>query len=261
MFGLFRTRRREELRRKPFPPGWAAILERNVPLYGRLPGPDREQLHGLIHVFLDEKHFEGCGGLELTDEIRVTIAAQACLLLLGRAEESDDFRRLVTILVYPGAYVAHGVEAIGGGMVLEGDSARLGEASPSGVVVLSWDDVLRGAADPRDGQNVVLHEFAHQLDQEDGASDGTPRLGRRSRYVAWARVLGEEYDRLRAGKASALDAYGGVNPAEFFAVATECFFERPATLRRRHPELFAELAEYYRLDPARWLDAGGGTPP
>ncbi|MHC5542275.1 M90 family metallopeptidase, partial [Singulisphaera rosea] len=164
MFGFFKRRRRERLRATPFPTAWVEIIEKNVPLYQRLGEADRRELQGHIQVFLGEKQFEGCGGLELTDEVRVTIAAQACLLLLHR--ETDDYRRLITILVYPSAYEAKGVEPIGGGFVIEGIQGRLGEAWQDGVVVLSWDDVRRGAADARDGQNVVLHEFAHQLDQE-----------------------------------------------------------------------------------------------
>ncbi len=255
MFGFFRRRRREALREQPFPPEWAAILEKNVPYYKLLSEPDRQELHGHIQVFLAEKSFEGCGGLELTDEIKLTIAGQACLLLLHREQESDDFNRLITILVYPSAYVAHSAERIGPGAVLEGDSTRLGEASLDGVIVLSWDDVQSGASGLRDGHNVVLHEFAHQLDDEDGAPDGTPKLPTHARYVTWARVLGEEYDRLRQGKKSVLDDYGAINPAEFFAVATECFFEKPGPLRRKHPALYEELKTFYRQDPEAVLRA------
>jgi Mlc titration factor MtfA (ptsG expression regulator) len=257
MFGLFKRRRREWLRAQPFPPAWLPILENNCPFYRGLAGDDRRELLGHIQVFLAEKHFEGCGGLEMTDEIRVTIAAEASLLLLHR--ETDYYRRLITILVYPGAYVARGIEAIGDGAVLEGDVARLGEAWQEGVVVLSWDDVRKGASDIHDGHNVVLHEFAHQLDQEDGSADGAPILEHRSRYLAWARVLGAEYEQLRRdserGRRTVLDEYGATNPAEFFAVATECFFEKPARLQRKHPELYEELKAYYRQDP---LQAGEG---
>jgi Mlc titration factor MtfA (ptsG expression regulator) len=254
VFGFFKRRRRERLRSAPFPPAWVEIIEKNCPFYRRLSEPDRVELHGHIQVFLAEKHFEGCAGLELTDEIRLTIAAQACLLLLHRP--TDDYPRLITILVYPSAYVAKGVQPLQGGFVLEGEQARLGEAWREGVVVLSWDDVKTGAADIRDGHNVVLHEFAHQLDQEDGAADGAPILDRRGQYVAWARVLGAEYERLRQesrrGRKSVLDQYGATQPAEFFAVATECFFEKPAQMKKKHPELYDELKEYYRQDPERW---------
>ena len=252
MFGMFKKQRRERLRSQPFPPPWLDIIERNVPIFNRLPPADQRELQGDIQVFLDEKRFEGCGGLELTDEIRVTIAAQACLLLLRR--ETDYYPRLITILVYPHAYVAKGVEAIGGRVVLEGETVRLGEAWKDGVVVLSWDDVRSGASDVHDGHNVVLHEFAHQFDQQDGAADGTPILEHRSQYVSWARVLSEDYDQLRRdaeqGRRNVLDEYGATNPAEFFAVATECFFEKPTQLQRKHPELYEELRTYYRQDPA-----------
>jgi MtfA peptidase len=263
MFGLFESkrRRRERLRSEPFPPEWEAILRKNVPVYARLPEDDRRELRGHVRVFLAEKHFEGCGGLTLTDEIRVTIAAQACLLLLHR--ETGYYPRLITILAYPSTYVAHAREPIGGGMVLEGEVARLGEAWRDGVVVLAWDDVLAGASDLHDGHNVVLHEFAHQLDQEDGAADGAPVLEHRSRSVTWARVLGSEYEQLRRdaerGRPSILDDYGATNPAEFFAVATESFFERPAQLKAKHPALYEELRDYYHQDPARLL--GGGEAP
>jgi MtfA peptidase len=260
MFGLLKRRRRGRLRAAPFPPEWEQILRKNVPLYGRLPETDRRELHGHIHVFLAEKHFEGCGGLTLTDEIRVTIAAQACLLLLHR--DTDYYCRLITILVYPSAYIARSVEPIGGGVVLEGEVARLGEAWRDGVVVLSWDDVRAGASDIHDGHNVVLHEFAHQLDQEDGAADGAPILEHRSRYVAWARVLGVEFEQLRRdaerGRPSVLDDYGATNPAEFFAVATECFFERPVRMKAKHPDLFEELKGYYRQDPVEFVDGDSG---
>ena len=253
MFGFFTRRRRERLRATPVPEAWVAIIEANCPFYRNLSESDRRELQGHIQVFLSEKHFEGCGGLTLTDEIKLTIAAQACLLLLHR--ETDYYRRLVTVLVYPSAYVARGATPLHGGFALEGEEVRLGEAWVDGVVVLSWDDVRAGAADVRDGHNVVLHEFAHQLDQEDGAADGAPILEHRSQYVAWARVLGAEYEQLRAAKKahrkSVLDTYGATKPAEFFAVATECFFEKPAQLLKKHPELYEELKTYYQQDPAR----------
>lgn len=142
-------------------------------------------------------------------------------------------------------------------MVLEGEQVRLGEAWRDGAVVLSWDDVLAGAADIRDAQNVVLHEFAHQLDHEDGTGDGAPVLAKRSQYVAWARVLGAEFEQLRrdsqSGRKTVLDSYGATNPAEFFAVATECFFEKPVRLHRKHPELYEQLMEFYQQDPGSIL--------
>jgi Mlc titration factor MtfA (ptsG expression regulator) len=255
VFAYFKRRRHERLRSAPFPADWLETIKRNVRFYACLPEQDRRELKGLVQIFLAEKIFEGCGGLELSDEMKVTVAAQACLLLLHR--QTDVYPRLDTILIYPSAYVAKSVKPIGGPVVLEGESARLGESWTSGVVILSWNDVQAGASDIHDGQNLVLHEFAHQLDREDGAINGTPLLEQRSHYLAWGRVLNTEYERLkrdrRLGRATVLDDYGATDPAEFFAVATECFFEKPRVLRKRHPALYEELKTFYRQDPAQLL--------
>lgn len=251
MFDLFKNRRRAGLRAQPLTAPEQAILARNVPYLAGLDAADREELAGLVRIFLAEKHFEGCGGLELTDEIKLTIAAQACLLLLHR--EHDMYPGVDAILVYPRAYRVEKREVVDG-VVREGEQARLGESWTRGIVVLAWDHVRSGAAQPADGQNVVLHEFAHQLDGENTAMDGAPELGARARYTAWAHVLGDEFSELtrtlHAGRRSDIDAYGATSPAEFFAVITEMFFEKPKALRRRHPELYAELAGFYRQDPA-----------
>ncbi len=260
LFGL-RERRRRRLRATPFPDAWRAIVEQRFPLFRRLVPEDQAELLGHIQVFLDEKKFEGCGGLEITDEIRVTIAAQACLLLLHR--EPHYYPRLVSILVYPQPYVAQSRERLPGGIVVETPSGRLGESWVDDVVVLAWDAVRAGASDANDGHNVVLHEFAHQLDQEDGTSNGAPILEHRTQYVAWARILGDEFTALRdaaeRGRHTDIDPYGATNPAEFFAVVTEAFFERPDALRRRHPELYEELRTFYRQDPAAFASAAGGA--
>ena len=246
---------RQEVRAEPFPDTWRAILKRNMKLYARLPPALREELHGHLQVFLAEKHFEGCGGLELTDEMRVTIAAQACLLLLNR--RVDPYPKLGSILVYPGAYRPR--RMAGPGLRHEPmDTVRLGESSSRGAVVLAWEAVQpdpEGSAEPR---NLVLHEFAHQLDQEDGVADGAPLLERPASYSTWAQVLSREYaalkERAESGEPTLLDAYGATNPAEFFAVATETFFEKPLEMRREHPELYEELRGYYNLDPAEWME-------
>jgi len=248
---LFRRVRRRRLREAAFPENWRRIIEANVPLYGRMPESLRRQLHGLVQVFLAEKHFEACGGLEMTDEIKVTIAAQACMLLLNR--QPTYFPKLRTILVYPHTYVARTVSS-NGSMVVEGHSVRLGESWQNGPVVLAWDSVKGGTSNVTDARNVVLHEFAHQLDQEDGAADGAPILERRSRYVTWARVLSAEYEALQRGRGrTVMSRYGATNPAEFFAVATETFFEKPRQMHKHHPELYEELKTYYQLDPLAWL--------
>ena len=250
---LTRDARRRRLMALPFAEEWKTIIERNVPLYRRLPEDLKAQLHGLAQVFLAEKHFEGCGGLTITDEIRVTIAAQACMLLLNRWP--TFFPKLRTILVYPHTYVARD-SSFDGHIVTDEESSRLGESWQNGPVVLAWDSVKGGTSNAADAHNVVLHEFAHQLDQEDGAADGAPILAHRSRYVAWARVLGAEYESLQESqkrrRRSVLDKYGATNPAEFFAVATETFFEKPRQMQKRHPELYEELRDHFRLDPAAW---------
>jgi Mlc titration factor MtfA (ptsG expression regulator) len=258
MFGFLKNRRRNRIRNRPFPSDWRDLLVRRYPLYSRLPPADRRELEGLIQVFLAEKRFEGCGGQEITDEVRVLIAAQACLLLLHR--ETDCYPRLHSILVYPSSYVAPTWHLETDGMTItEGAQVRGGESWAHGTVVLAWDGVFAGAVELEKNRNLVLHEFAHQLDEEDGRADGAPFLSGPDlrqihyRYQAWARVLNAEFQQLRhaaeAGRETVLDTYGAQNPAEFFAVATECFFERPRRLLERHPALYAELKQFYRQDP------------
>lgn len=252
---MLRDRRVRKLTATPFPADWEDILVRNIPLYRHLPNPLKEQLHNDIKIFINEKRFEGLGGLDITDEIRVTIAAEASMLLLNR--KNRDYPRLSSVLVYPSAYVAKQTTAIGGGGYIEGKSVRLGESWQYGSVVLAWDYVRQGAINPGDGHNVVFHEFAHQLDQEDGVSDGAPVLAKGSSYAVWASVMSREYERLRSTaarhKKGVMDSYGATNPAEFFAVATETFFEKPVQLKKKAPDLYEELKDFYKVDPAEWL--------
>lgn len=250
---LLKRKRRRKLVGTPPPQRWVDIVTANLPLILKLSKEQRTNLFGAVQIFLAEKKFEGCGGLEITEEIKVTVAAQACLLLIGH--NTDVYPRLKTILIYPHAYQSGQRGMFGGD---NGQSARLGESWNSGVVVLAWDSVLGGARNFADGHNVTLHEFAHQLDQEDGAADGAPILSARSAYVDWARIFQQEYSTLvektRRGKKSILDQYGATNPAEFFAVATETFFEKPQQLKTRHPALYEELQDYYNVDPVSWID-------
>jgi MtfA peptidase len=229
-----------------------------VPIYRRLPRELREQLHGHINVFLGEKEFEGCGGLTLTDEIRVTIAAQACVLLLNR--ETDYFPGFRTVLVYPETYVAPGTH-IDGPIETHGEDIRAGESWHRGPVVLSWGDVMRGTSAHGAAHNVVLHEFAHKLDEENEHSDGLPVLPDSAQQKTWAEVLGREYHALQAaaekGGDSVLDHYGATSPAEFFAVATETFFETPVALKGKHALLYEELKKFYNVDPFRWQREAG----
>lgn len=258
MFDFFKQRRRRRIRAQPFPTEWQRTIERNVPLCQRLSPADQAELLGHVQIFLAEKHFEGCGGLELTDDIRVTIAAQACILLLHR--ETDYYPTLTSVLVYPRTYVLPDEQPVGDGLWVEGDQAVLGHTGLRlSALVLAWDAVLKGAHDIRDGHNVVFHEFAHQLDFEDGVEDGTPLLSSRMQYASWARVLSADYEELRRANAEGsdtlIDQYGATDPAEFFAVATEFFFERPRALREKHPALYGELRAFYRQDPAERLQA------
>ena len=256
MFGTFRKRRRRRFEKLPFPAAWLSILQERVPYYHLLSHDEQTELRKLIRVFLAEKKFEGCGGLEITDEIRVTIAAQACILLLNR--EHDYYAGLHSVLVYPSSYLAPSKFVDPVGVVHEGDEGRLGEAWLRGAIILSWDDVRRDSVDFQDGRNVTLHEFAHQLDQQDGTFDGAPLLEKSSHYRSWARVLMKEYEALgeaaERGQVTLIDQYGATDPAEFFAVITEAFFESPKALKEKHPELYAELEKFFHQDPLARLE-------
>ncbi len=243
--------------RRPMPAAFIAILRRNIPSYSHMPGPLQEQLHKLVQQFLHQKKFVGCAGLEIDDEMRVTIAGQACLLLLNRP--SRVYPGLHAVLVYPSAFLVPRNDVDEAGVVTPSRQDLLGESWGDGRVVLSWDHVRRGAHDWSDGQNVVLHEFAHQLDSESGSNNGAPYLGSQSRYRDWAAVLSRDFANLRhdamVRQESVLDHYGATSPAEFFAVATETFFEKPHQMAERHPALFAEFEKYYRVDPRAWRAA------
>ncbi len=240
---------------RPMAPGLIAILERNISPYPRMPAMLRAQLQMLVLQFLHQKKFVGCAGLEVTDEMLVTIAGQACLLVLNRP--TRVYPALDTILVYPSAFVVPRAQVDEAGVVTHAEHGLLGESWGDGRVILSWDHVRRGASDWSDGQNVVLHEFAHQLDSESGSSNGAPYLGTLSSYRSWAAVLSRDFANLRADamfhQQGVLDHYGATNPAEFFAVATEAFFEKPRQLALHYPDLYAEFLKYYRVDPRAWL--------
>jgi MtfA peptidase len=255
--------RRQRLRRQPFPAAWRAIVRQRVPQVRRLPADLQLQLKRHMQVFLAEKRFVGCGGLVVTDEMRVTVAAQACLLLLNRP--AGYFRGLREILLYPGAFVVDRVRADGSGVLQEQRGALAGESWAQGQVVLSWDDTLAGAAVADDGRNVVIHEFAHQLDQEKGHANGAPLLGARQRYARWSNVLGEAFEQLQrrvaqdatvpadtAARSPLISAYGATDPAEFFAVVSEVFFEQPQRLAAEEPALYREFSGFYRIDPLSW---------
>lgn len=250
-------RRRRRWRGQPFPAAWRAILQKRVPYLRALPADLQLQLKQHIQVFVAEKAFIGCAGLVITDEMRVTIAAQACLLILNRPR-TDYYPGLRQILVYPGAFIVDKVHTDETGVLQDHHRQVLsGESWSQGQVILSWQDTLEGAATPDDAYNVVIHEFAHQLDQETGLANGAPNLPGRERYQRWARVMHEAYEQLQDealhdDEASLFDHYGATDPAEFFAVASETFFERPGPLAERYPTLYHELCDFYRINPLSW---------
>ncbi len=252
--GLFTGLRRKRLAGREFPQQWLDIVERNVPFYSMLPLEDRRELLGHIQVFLSEKYFEGCGGASVTDEVRVTVAALACILLLHR--KTGYYPLLSSIVIYPDEYVGERQLWDEAGVITEGPEPRVGESWGHGTVVLSWKDVLLDAASPDDAYNVVFHEFAHQLDQEEGITGDEGFLPGLPQGARWRKVFEDEYGRLMAddaaGRRTLLDPYGAESPAEFFAVATETFFEMPGEMRRQHPELYEALSQYYRQDPESW---------
>jgi MtfA peptidase len=218
MFGLFTRWRRKRVMQRLFPAAWVDHLNANVKLYPRLTPADQLELQRHMLVFLAEKHFEGCRGATITDEIRVTIAGNACLLLLHR--KTDYFPELVTILVYPSAFFAKFTDVDEHGLEMEEVLENAGESWDRGNVILAWDVAKRGALDPRDGLNVILHEFAHQLDSEAGETDGAPVMESRAMAKKWAEVFQREYDRLcddvDNDRKTLIDDYGSENPAEFF---------------------------------------------
>jgi Mlc titration factor MtfA (ptsG expression regulator) len=254
LFSWLKRRRQRAILATPFPADWLNYLSDNVHHYRDLPPAEQGRLRDGVRVFVAEKHWEGCGGLELTDEIKVTITGNACLLVLGLPPDSLDHVR--SVLVYPHTYVDPQPRLGPDGLVTAGQ-ARLGEAA-RGVVVLSWAEVQEEAHSDVRGRNVVLHEFAHQLDLRNGACNGTPPLEGHPMYNRWQEVMTAEYRQLckdaELGRPTLLDKYGTRNEAEFFAVVTECFFERPLPMSQRHPALYELLRDYYHQHPAgrRW---------
>lgn len=250
----WRAFQRQKIRQRPFKKEWRKTLSKRVPYFRAMPADLQLQLKQHIQVFLAEKNFVGCNGLKVTDEVRITIAAQACLLLLNR--KTNMYPKLRTILVYPRAFVRQQQQTNNDGLQFTQRQALAGESWEYGKVVLSWEDAVQGADIPNDGSNVVIHEFAHQLDQEDGKANGAPMLGKNQDYATWSSVFLTHYEQLsrqaKVGSPSLFDYYGATNPAEFFAVASEVFFEQSTQLFNQHPKLYLQLKGYYRVDPTCW---------
>lgn len=257
MFKWLTERRRKRILEAPFPPAWRATLERNMSHFAYLPVDEADRLCQLVQLFVAEKHWVGAGGLELTDEIRVTIAGQACLLVLGLPHEL--YANVETIIVYPSMVRPVRVDEpfFAAPRVVREVMPVLGEAHERGPVILTWDAVQRGGRNPSLAPNVVYHEFAHKLDMLDGAVDGVPPIADREQYQRWVDVCTRELERLRAaddrGEELLLDPYALGDPGEFFAVVTEAFFDVPVELEAGHPELYDVLRNFYRQDPAERL--------
>lgn len=247
--------RRDRLIAKPFPKHWLDIVESNVAIYHYLSVEQQQQLQGYIQIFLKEKQFIGCLGLQVTEEMKVSIAAIACLLLFS--DRKTYFPNLRSILIYPHAYIVNEIVMSDLYVVEERRVARLGESWTKDQLILSWEQVSQDLLNWQDGHNVILHEFAHQLDQEDGQAEGVPILSRKLDYAVWAKVMTAEYlqlcDQVERNQRTVMDSYGATNPAEFFAVATETFFEKPKQLNQKHQSLYELLQRHYRLDPLQWL--------
>jgi len=270
LFRWLRERKRRKLLASPEPERWRAVLDRRFHHWRVLSEAERDRLMRLARVFVADKTWEPCGGIELTEDMKATIAAQACLLLLGLAHH-DHFANVTTVLVYPTSFEVPATrrDPWVGAVQHEQVIPTLGLAQYRGPVVLAWDSVMSGGVNAGDGRNVVFHEFAHKLDLLDEVFDGTPplRTARDHRYGPsfaaeaderriedWARAMTAAYaqlcDDVVRGRKTLLDDYAATNEAEFFAVSTEAFFEQPQRLRGEHPELYAVLQDYYRQDPA-----------
>ncbi len=252
--GIVQRWRRARVRRQPFPPAWRAVLRERMPAFAQLPPDIQVRLKKHAQVLLAEVPFIGCGGLVVDDEVRVLVAVQASLLLLGRGD--GGFEGLSRVLVYPSAFVVDRTQPQPDGTLREERQVLAGESWQQGQVVLSWDDVLAGAAHPADGRNVVIHEFAHRLDQAQGSANGAPWLNGANRRRLWARVLSAEFEalqrRLALGESGLIDAYAATNAGEFFAVTSELYFERPEELAQAHPALHEQLRGFYGVDPRLW---------
>lgn len=265
---LWVRRRRLRLGGQPFPAAWRRLLQRQLPLYNHLPHPLQKRLQAMVQVFMAEKPVIGCQRLAVTDDMRVLIAAQACVpvLVLHGDPHPAPYPDLREVLLYPSSFVVDAKHHQPGGVVSEGREERLGESWQEGIVVLSWPDAQAGARsgqwgrhgppDAAPGHNVVMHEFAHQLDQATGPANGAPALRPGQSAETWTQVFKRAYEDLRwlvdAGEPTLIDPYGASAPEEFFAVATETFFMQPNAMAEQHPALYAQLQQYFRLDPKAW---------
>ncbi|MCB9228649.1 MAG: zinc-dependent peptidase [Deltaproteobacteria bacterium] len=255
MFSFLKKRRRERLKTTPTPSFWRDLLQDEVPYFNKLLPEDQEELINHMKVFLAEKEFSGALGFVVTDHVKLIIAAYACILLLHR--KTDYYPLLDLIVIYPEAYIAT-VKRDHNGVCVVTREARLGESWPWGTLVLSWSAIRADICHTGSSRNLIFHEFAHQLDQESGQSDGAPVLDKSSQYQGWANILSFEYKKLiydiERDHKHFFDDYAATSPAEFFAVITEYFFDRPLKFKKKHPQLYQQLTTFYQQDPARRYD-------
>lgn len=257
LWSWWKHRKRRQLLATPIPPSWEALIPTHCRQFAALSAEEQQRLRNDVRILIAEKHWEGCNGLSITEEIQVTIAAHAALMGLGFPEM--PFERLLSILVYPDTFVAKRNTRMTGGGWLESDEPRLGEAWYQGPVILTWREIREECVESPDGRNVIIHEFAHLLDMEDRDVNGVPSLPDEQQYETWLDVTSAEFDRLqrqiRLGRRTLIDSYGATSRAEFFAVASETFFEQPVRMQSELPRLYDVLKAYYRQDPAGRLTA------
>ncbi|MBU2983510.1 zinc-dependent peptidase [Lentibacter algarum] len=255
LYEFLKRRRRRRLLSTALTPSQTAEIARAVPLTRQLPPALRAKLDGKVSLFLDQVEFVGCEGLDVTEGMQLSIAAQACLLIIGSDMWYDNLR---TVLIYPGAFKSR-TQRHSGYVVQEQDTVRLGESWGHGRIVLSWQHSEQGAAEAHDGQNVVFHEFAHQIDDLSGQTNGVPVLADGQSFAEWENAILTAFtthvSEVSKGHKTVLDAYGATAHEEFFAVAVELFFERPAALKADEPAVYKQLAKLFQLDPAAWPDA------
>ncbi|MDH5544425.1 MAG: zinc-dependent peptidase [Gammaproteobacteria bacterium] len=250
----WRARRRKQIKDASFPAKWKNVLLTQWPLYREIPDLLKEGLHQRIQLFIQEKQFVGCDGFQITEEHRLLIAAQACLLVINKPYEYFD--ELKSILVYPSAFIVKHNRQLANGTIAEEQNVNSGEAWETGKIVLSWDDAYAGMINIKDGENVVIHEFAHLLDHTNGTANGAPLLEHAKNYDVWSKTFQTAYNRLlhnlHTGEKSVFNPYGAASPGEFFAVASEMFFERSRLFQSEEPELYQELVRFYAVDPTLW---------
>jgi MtfA peptidase len=255
MFSWLRNRRRKRLLAEPFPPHWDAVLRNNVAHYARLATAEQAKLRDAVRVLIDEKGWEPARGFHVTEEMKLTIAAQAALMLIGM-EKHDYFASVPSIVVHPGEFRRPDPED----MTAEDevtDEIVDGLASYRGPVVVGWDLVKAEARDPEAGYSVVIHEFAHQLDFQDEYTDGTPPLPTKADEEGWAKVMTAAYDRHRKQLDRGIETFfseqAGDSETEFFSDTSEAFFCRPHDLIEEEPDVYAILAKFYGVEPKNWF--------